>query len=376
MDRTNKRIKRGEPERTATTQATGTNPGRATDMNADTARHGKAARAATTHPAAGAGDACRRSSESATGRAGDVPAADIQRKAQTMKKTISAQWGLGDPDPRSADAAKVVEDAAWRDDGRDVVAVFVSASGDEVTFSATDRSAAWVKLKQAAEAAAKRDGVNTRSRKAVGAYAEAAMRDYAEAVQNGPGRELLPNTDWRTRAARRHGDKIVAAMLYKEAADAINAETARAAEEEAAWREHHEQQVAQEEAAIIATYERRKVEVANRPGKGTSRHAGKTIGGNLKGKGRYHILPDGQTIEVAGDSTQYRITGKTAWETLDKLLDALKNGDGWTAWSKKYRARFSTPCAKAFAKKYIENERSKAGIGWNYGHQPKARLKP
>ena len=326
---------------------------------------------ATTHPAAGAGDACRRS-QGATGQAGDVPAAEIQRKAQTMKKTISAQWGLGDPDPRSADAAQVVEDAAWRDEGRDIEAAFVSASGDEATFSATDRNAEWAKLKQAAEAAAKRDGVNTRSRKAVGAYTEAAMRDYAEAVRNGHGRELLPNTDWRTRAARRHGDKIVAAMLYREAADTINAETARASEEEAAWREYNEQQ----EAALFAAYERRKAQAVNRPGKGTSRHAGKTIGGNLKGKGKYHILPDGQTIEVAGDSTQYRITGAAALETLDKLFDALKNGDGWTAWSKKDRARFSTPRAKAFARKYIENERSKSGIGWNYGHQPKARLKP
>lgn len=235
-------------------------------MNARATTHGKAARAATTtHPAAGAGDACRRSPQGATGRAGDVPAAEIQRKAQSMKKTISAQWGLGDPDPRSADAAQVVEDAAWRDEGRDIEAAFVSASGDEATFSATDRNAEWAKLKQAAEAAAKRDGVNTRSRKAVGAYTEAAMREYAEAVRNGHGRELLPNTDWRTRAARRHGDKIVAALLYREAADAINAETARAAEEEAAWRERHEQQAAQEEAAIIDAYERR--EAKKRPGR-------------------------------------------------------------------------------------------------------------
>lgn len=342
-------------------------------MDARAATHGKAARAATTtHPAADAGDACRRSPQGVTGRAGDVPAADIQRKAQTMKETISAQWGLDDPDPQSADAAQVVEDAAWRDEGRDIEAAFVSASGDEAIFSATDRNAEWVKLKQAAEAAAKRDGVNTRSRKAAHAYLEAAMREYAEAVRDGDGRELLPNTDWRTRAARRHGHKIVAAMLYREAADAINAKTTRAAEEEAAWREYYERQ----NAALFADYERRKAQKANSPGKGTSRHAGKTIGGNLKGKGKYHILPDGQTIEVAGDSTPYRITGAAALETLDRLLDALKNGDGWTSWSKKDRARFSTPRAKAFARKYIENERSKSGIGWNYGHQPKARLKP
>lgn len=313
-----------------------------------------------------------------TGRAGDVPAADIQRKAQTMKKTISAQWGLGDPDPRSAKAAQVIENAAWKDEGREIEAAFVSADGDAATFSATDRSAEWAKLKQAAEAAAKRDGVNTRSRKAVGAYIEAAMRDYAEAARNGDGRELLPNTDWRTRAAKRHGDKIVAAMLYREAADAINAEAARTSEEAAAWREHHEQQ----EAALFAAYEQRKAQKANRPGKATSRHAGKTIGAGriVKGtyRGKYYILPDGQTIEVAGDSTLYHITGKAAWETLDRLLDALEKDaqNGWAAWSKTDRARFSAASAKAFASKYIENEKSKAGIGWNYGHQPKARLKP
>ena len=55
-------------------------PDRATDMDARATTHGKAAKAATTtHPATGAGDACRRSCESATGRAGDVPAADIPR---------------------------------------------------------------------------------------------------------------------------------------------------------------------------------------------------------------------------------------------------------------------------------------------------------
>ena len=183
----------------------------AADMNTDATTHGKgeAAKAATAkHPATGAGEPCHRSSRSAADHAGDVPAADNQRKAQTMKETISAQWGLDDPDPRSADAAQVIEDAAWRDEGREIEAAFVSASGDEVIFSATDRSAEWEQLKQAAEAAAKRDGVNT-----------AAMRDYAKAKGNGYGRELLPNTDWRTRAARRHGDKIVAAILYREAAD-------------------------------------------------------------------------------------------------------------------------------------------------------------
>ena len=52
-------------------------PDRATDMNARATTDGKAARAATaTHPAAGTGDACRRSPGSVTGRAGDVPAAD------------------------------------------------------------------------------------------------------------------------------------------------------------------------------------------------------------------------------------------------------------------------------------------------------------
>lgn len=228
-------------------------------MNARATTHGKAARAATTtHPAAGAGDACRRSPQGATGRAGDVPAADNRRKAQAMKKT-------------TAKRRKAPADDFWTPD------------------------------------------------------MEAA---------------------WNEAAEKREADK--------------------------AWIEEHRQQ----EAAIITAYERRKAQKANRPGKGTSRHAGKTIGGNLKGKGKYHILPDGQTIEVAGDSTPYRITGAAALKTLDRLLDALKNGDGWTSWSKKDRARFSTPRAKAFARKYIENERSKSGIGWNYGHQPKARLKP
>lgn len=236
----------------------------AADMNADATTHGKgeAAKAATAkHPATGAGEPCHRSSRSAADHAGDVPAADNQRKAQTMKETISAQWGLDDPDPRSADAAQVVEDAAWRDEGREIEAAFVSACGDEVIFSATDRSAEWEQLKQAAEAAAKRDGVNTGSRKAVRSYTEAAMRDYAEANGNRDERELLPNTDWRTRAARRHGDKIVAAMLYREAAAVITAEAARAAEEAAAWREYDKQQ----EAALIAAYERRKLK--ERPGR-------------------------------------------------------------------------------------------------------------
>lgn len=230
-------------------------------MNARATTHGKAARAATTtHLEAGAGDACRRSPQGATGRAGDVPAADNQRNAQTMKKTTAKR--------RKAPAADF-----WTPDM-------------EATWSATVRKA------------------------------------------------------WE--------------------------------EEQKAWREYQEQQ----DAALFAAYERRKAQKANRPGKGTSSHAGKTIGGNLKGKGKYHILPDGQTIEVAGDSTPYRITGAAALKTLDSLLDALKNGDGWTAWSKKDRARFSTPRAKAFARKYIENERNKSGIGWNYGHKPKARLKP
>ena len=159
----------------------------------------------------------------------------------------------------------MIEDTEWRDWQNEVEAAFVSASGSEAIFRMTDRNREWAKLKQAAESAAKRDGVNTGSPETVRAYVEAAMRDYAEAVRNGGARELLPNTDWRIRAARRHGDKIVAAMLYREAADAINAETAKAAAEaaaaEAGWSEYYEQQ----EAAIIAAYERNRAK--KRPGR-------------------------------------------------------------------------------------------------------------
>ena len=289
-----------------------------------------------------------------------------------MKKTISAQWGLNDPDPRSADAAKMIEDTEWRDWQNEVEAECVTIHDDEVIFRMTDRNREWANIAKAAEAAAKRDGVNTGSPETVRAYAGAAMRNYAEAVRNGDGRELLPNTDWRIRAARRHGDKIVAAMLYREAADAINAETAKvaadAAASESAWSEYYEQQ----ESEIIAAYERHKAEADKRPGKGTSRHAGETIGRRIKGVGKYHILPDGQTIKVAGDSTEYRITSKAALATLDRMLDALgKDPDnGWIVGGQAERARFSAARAKAFAKEYIETEK----VGNAYHRR--IRLKP
>ena len=297
---------------------------------------------------------------------GGQSAAD--KKGLPVFDEIHAQWGIADPDPKSPDAAQIVEDAAWRDEQRDVEAFFVSAHlGDEAVFLLAERKAEWAKLKQAAEAAARKDGIDTGNPDAVKEYLKAAMAENDAAVCGDEWSwTFLPNTDWRIRAARRHGDKIVAAMLYREAADAAKAEAAAEKERDAAFVEERKQQVA----AFIAAYERRKAQEARKTGKGISRHAGETFRG-----GTYHVCPDGQTIEVKGDSLKYKITSKAALETLDQLLDGATD-DGWVSWSSTGRSRFSTPSAKAFAKKYIENERSKAGFGFNYGHEPRARLKP
>lgn len=124
------------------------------------------------------------------------------------------------------------------------------------------------------------------------------------------------------------------------------------------------------EAEIIERYEKRKAIDAQKPGKGISRFAGQVVART------YHVLPDGQTIKVKGDASSYKITSKAALETLDRLLAALcGEPGGWMDWSKKYRARFSAPSAKAFAKKYIENLKETAGCGYCYGHNPRARLK-
>ena len=220
-------------------------------MSANETNHDRSkaatANAATAKP-------CRRTNASATGRAGDVPAADNRRKARSMEE-VHAQWGLDDPDPTSPDAAQIVENAAWRDEQRDVEAFFVSAHGGEAVFRLADRSTEWTNAKQAAEAAAKRDGIDTGNPEAVEEYLRAAMAEHDAAIfGDETGWEYLPNDDWRIRAARRHGDKIVAAMLYREATDAAKAEAAAEKERDAAFVE----EVKQQDAALFADYERRK----------------------------------------------------------------------------------------------------------------------
>lgn len=182
---------------------------------------------------------------------------------------FTTQWFLDDPDPRSPDAAQICEDTALRDFGRDVEAFFVSAHQDEAIFRFEDRNAEWAKLKQTAESAAKKDNIDTGNPDSVRKYLQAAMSEYDAAIfGNQLEWDYLPNITWRIRAARRHGDKIVAAMLYKEAADAAKAEAAREKEEYAAWDEYYKQL----EVEIIAAHERRNTEYERRPRRGRPRN--------------------------------------------------------------------------------------------------------
>jgi hypothetical protein len=194
---------------------------------------------------------------------------------------LHAQWGLDDPDPTSPDAAQIVEDAAWRDEQRDVEAFFVSAHDGEAVFRLADRSTEWANAKQAAEAAAKRDGIDTGNPEAVEKYLRAAMAEHDAAIFGDEiGWEYLPNDDWRIRAARRHGDKIVAAMLYREATDAAKAEAAAEKKRDAAFVEESKQR----EAALIADHEKSKAK--KRPG----RYAHHGNGAGLEQKEAVEIL--------------------------------------------------------------------------------------
>ena len=162
-----------------------TNPGRSKAATAN---------AATAKP-------CRRTDASATGRAGDVPAADNRRKAQTMKKT-------------TAKRRKAPADDFWTPD-------------IEATWAAIEkrREAEKAAFYANAELAAVTQGIDPKDDEAVRAYLQQAMRRYSTACRGDDAppdtRDLLPNTDWRIQWARTDGNELAAAMLYHEAADEV-----------------------------------------------------------------------------------------------------------------------------------------------------------
>ena len=181
-------------------------------MIAKQTNHGKAANnTATATARAATAKPCRRTDASATGRAGDVPAADNRRKAQTMKKTTAKRRKAPADDFWTPEL-----EATWK-------AVTKKREAEKAAFYAN------------AELQAVTQGIDPADKKAVRAFLKKAMRRYSTACRGDDAppdaRDLLPNTDWRIQHARADGNELAAAMLYNEAAAEVEAYNQIAANE-------------------------------------------------------------------------------------------------------------------------------------------------